>query len=54
MHQLETRGPTMGSADTLVGSLRTAFAPGDCQVGPKVCMGVYVVFLARLCRDVGP
>jgi hypothetical protein len=33
---------------------RTGFRPGDCQVGSKVGMGVFALFLARYLVVVGP
>jgi hypothetical protein len=35
-------------------SARTGFHPGDCQVGPKVGLGVFAAFLARFCGELGP
>jgi hypothetical protein len=42
----------MGSAELGIGrppssSVRVGFRPSDCQVGPKVDMGLFAVFLAR-------
>jgi hypothetical protein len=53
------RGLQMGSAELGIGrrlgsSVRAGFRPGDCQVGPKVGLGVFAAFLARFCGEVGP
>jgi hypothetical protein len=45
---------TCGVSRSRVGSDLTAFHLGDYQVGPKVGMGVFVVFLSCFRGEVGP
>jgi hypothetical protein len=49
----------VGSADLGIGRSRggpnrISFRPSDCQVSPKVGMGVFVLFLSRYLMVVGP
>jgi hypothetical protein len=54
MWKMEGEPPQGGVSRSPGGSFRAAFHQGDCQVGPNVGMGVFVVFVAHLHGEVGP
>jgi hypothetical protein len=45
--------PHSGFGQSRGGLDRASFRPGDCQVGPKVRMGVFALFLSRYLVVVG-
>jgi hypothetical protein len=57
--ELQRERPPYGSAELGMGrspgsSVHKSFRLGDCQVGPKVGLGLFAVFLAHFYGEVGP